>query len=342
MPSATSRATRRVLTPPSPGRAVNDSAADVVTSGVDGFSSTRGCAGGTAMPRPSATPCASSAETLASIETTRSRIASTPTLVSSNRNAPTMWFFSVSVWLSKNRRAWVKWSANFSGLAAHLVFDHRLRERDEAAHARLERAAAAERVRLVGDATARDRLAMQAVALVVVHLRDRRIDRNLVEVRAAEARQLGVEIRMVAALQQRIVAGVDAGDHVHRAERDLLGLGEEVVGVAVEDHAADLAHRHELLGDELGRVEDVEAEAIGLFLGEDLQAQLPLGIGTRFDRFPEVPAMEVGVGAVDLDGFVPDHGVRAGDRLPVELAEARLALALTSRKVCTPKPCIIR
>ena len=35
--------------------------------------------------------------------------------------------------------------------------------------------------------------------------------------------------------------------------------------------------------------------------------------------------MEVGVGAVDLDRLVPDHRVRAGDRLPVELAEARLA-----------------
>ena len=212
------------------------------------------------------------------------------------------------------------------GLAAHLVFHHRLRERDEAAHAGLERAAAAERVRLVGDAAARDRLAMQAVALVVVHLRDRRVDRDLVEVRSAEAGQLGVEVGVMAALQQRVVAGVDARDHVHRAERDLLGLGEEVVRVAVEHHAADLPHRHQLLGNDLGRVEDVEAEAIGLFLGEDLQAELVLRIRARLDRFPEVATMEVGVGAVDLDGLVPDHRVRAGDRLPVELAEARLAL----------------
>ena len=34
------------------------------------------------------------------------------------------------------------------------------------------------------DAAAVDRLAVHAVALVVVHLRDRRVDRDLVEVRA--------------------------------------------------------------------------------------------------------------------------------------------------------------
>ena len=66
--------------------------------------------------------------------------------------------------------------------------------------------------------------------------------------------------------QQRIVAEVDAGHDVRGAERDLLGLGEEVVGVAVEHHLADRRQRHELLGHELGRVEHVEAEALGLLL----------------------------------------------------------------------------
>ncbi len=79
-------------------------------------------------------------------------------------------------------------------LAAHLVVFDRLGKRHEALHAGLERTAAAERVRLVGHAAARDRLAVHAVALVVVHLRDRRVDRNLVEVRAAEAGQLRVEV----------------------------------------------------------------------------------------------------------------------------------------------------
>ena len=104
-----------------------------------------------------------------------------------------------------------------------------------------------------------DRLPMHAVALVVVHLRDRRVDRNLVEVRAAEPRDLRVDVGVDAARQQRIVGEVDAGHDVRGAERDLLGLGEEVVGIAVQHHPADRHDRHELLGHDLGRVEDVEA-----------------------------------------------------------------------------------
>jgi hypothetical protein len=53
---------------------------------------------------------------------------------------------------------------------------------------------------------------MEAVALVVVDLGDRRIDRDLVEVGAAQAQQLRVEVAVVAALQQRVVAEVDAGE----------------------------------------------------------------------------------------------------------------------------------
>ena len=65
---------------------------------------------------------------------------------------------------------------------------------------------------------------------------------------------------------------------------------------------------------------------LGLLLGEDLQAQLPFGIGAGLDRLPQIAAMEVGVGAGDLDGLVPDQRMRAGVRVPVELDEARLAL----------------
>ena len=152
---------------------------------------------------------------------------------------------------------------------------------------------------------------MHAVALVVVHLRDRRVDRDLVEVRPAQPRDLRVDVGVDAAGQQRIVGEVDARHDVRGAERHLLGLGEEVVGVAVEHHAADRRHRHQLLGNDLGGVEHVEAELLGLLLGEDLQAQLPLGILARLDRFPQVAAVEVGVGAGDLHRLVPHQRVRA-------------------------------
>ena len=115
------------------------------------------------------------------------------------------------------------------------------------------------------------------------------------------------------------------GDDVLRAERDLLGLGEEVVDDPVEHEPADPADRHLLLGDDLRRVEDVEVEPVGEVVVEELQAELPLGEVAGRDRVPEVAAVEVGVGAVDLDRLVPHHRLQAELRLPVELHERRLA-----------------
>ena len=71
--------------------------------------------------------------------------------------------------------------------------------------------------------------------------------------------------------------------------------------------------RHELFGNDLGRVEHVEAEAVGVLLGEHLHGELPFGIGAGFDRFPQVAAVEIGVGAGDLDRFVPCERMRARD-----------------------------
>jgi hypothetical protein len=48
-------ATLRERMPPSPGRAVGDSAADMVTSGLACFASAFGIAWGTAMPSPTET-----------------------------------------------------------------------------------------------------------------------------------------------------------------------------------------------------------------------------------------------------------------------------------------------
>ena len=61
------------------------------------------------------------------------------------------------------------------------------------------------------------------------------------EVRPTEALELRVEVREVAALQQRVVGEVDAGHDVLRAERDLFGLREEVVDHPIEHHATDRA-----------------------------------------------------------------------------------------------------
>ena len=101
---------------------------------------------------------------------------------------------------------------------------------------------------------------------------------------------------------------------------------KKLSGIAVQHHPADGRQRHQLFGNELGRVEHVEAEALGLLLGEDLQAELPLRKRARLDRFPQIAAMEVRIGAGDLHRLVPVQRMRAGERAPVKLHERRLAL----------------
>ncbi len=115
------------------------------------------------------------------------------------------------------------------------------------------------------------------------------------EVRPPEARDLGVDVRMDPAGEQRIVREVDARHDMRHAERDLFGLSKEVVGIAIQHQFANRDHGHQLLGHELGRVEDIEGERLGLFLCKDLQPELVLGIGTALDGFPEIAAVEVGV-----------------------------------------------
>ena len=170
-----------------------------------------------------------------------------------------------------------------------------------------------------------------------------RVDRNLGEVRAAEPFELRVQIGEDAALQQRVVREVDARHDVLGAERDLLGLGEEVVGIAIEHHPADRAHRNQLFGNELGRIEQVEVETCSAFLVEELHAELPLGKVAGLDRLPQIAPMKVRVRARDLHGLVPHQRLQAQLRPPVELDERRLRpAALTRRNVWTPKPSMMR
>ena len=103
---------------------------------------------------------------------------------------------------------------------------------------------------------------------------------------------------------------------------------KKLSGLRFSTMLADRRQRHQLLGHDLGRIEDVEAEALGLLLGEHLDAELVLGERAGLDRLPQVAAMEVGIGAGDLHRLVPVERVRAGDRVPVELHEARLALGV--------------
>jgi len=89
--------------------------------------------------------------------------------------------------------------------------------------------------------------------------------------------------------QQWVVGEIEAWNDVRSAKGDLLRLGEEIVGVAIQDHFPDGFHRHQFLRHDLGGVQHVEAETLGLFLRENLQAELVFRVGSRFNCLSSSP-----------------------------------------------------
>lgn len=163
-----------------------------------------------------------------------------------------------------------------------------------------------------------------AVAVVVHDGADRAVDRQLFPV-DSQPRDLGVEVGEVAALEERVVGEVDAGHDVAGAEGDLLGLGEELVDVAVELQFADDAQRDLVLGPDLGGVEDVELEVVLALLGDDLDREVPFRVDLVVDGLHEVLAVEIRVLARQFHRLVPDERVDAQVGDPVELAEVPFA-----------------
>ena len=142
-----------------------------------------------------------------------------------------MWSCSTGDMLSQNSRAWLKWSSKDAESSRTLApAGDRLGHVEEGALgvAGHERAATVERVGSVRRHTTVDGGLVHAVAQHVVDRRVRAVDRQLVEVRSAEPRQLGVDVGEEPHLEQRVVGDVDAGHEVADVEGDLLGLGEEV------------------------------------------------------------------------------------------------------------------
>src|SRR5690554_7367395 len=211
-------------------------------------------------------------------------------------------------------------------LAGQLHAGHRLGEGDKARLAGLERATAGQGVGLVGYLASVDGLTMQAIALVVVDRDPRRVDGDFMEVRPTQARQLGVLIGVDAPRQQRIVGEIDPRDHMGGAEGHLLGLGKEVVRVAVEHQPADRRYRHQLLRNDLGRIQQIEAEFSRILLGDQLHAEGPLRVFPGINRLPQVAAMEVRIGTGNLHRLIPHQRMGAQLGGEVEFDEGGLAL----------------
>ena len=183
----------------------------------------------------------------------------------------------------------------------------------------------AERIGLVIGAALGDEGLHLAVAGEVAERAARLVDRDLVEIGGAKAAVLRVEVGEQAALKQRVVGEIDPRRDVGGEEGDLLGLGEEIVDVAVEREAADDPGREHFLGDQLGRVEHVVGQACREFLVEALDREFPHREVAVVDRLEQVAAVEIGVGAGDLDGLVPAGRLQPEHGLPQEFDEARLA-----------------
>jgi hypothetical protein len=167
-----------------------------------------------------------------------------------------------------------------------------------------------------------------AVALEIAHRTARPIDRQFVEICAAEPADLRVGIGEQPALQQRVVGEIEAGHEMARMEGCLLCFGEEIDGIAIQGHPSDNFDGDDLFRDDLGRVQHVEIEAVGLLLVEGLHAEFPDGKVAFGDCLEKVAPMKIGVGAVDLDRFVPHHRGRADGRAPMELDESRFPLVV--------------
>ena len=193
-------------------------------------------------------------------------------------------------------------------------------------HGGLGRVVLVQRVRLVGRHAGVGADLVHAIAQVVVHRRLRAVDRQLRKVRPTQTGNLGIQVGKQAALQQRVGGDVDARGQVRRAERDLLNLFEVVARVFVQRHRADDLHRRQLLGHELGRVQQVDAlEHLVLRVREDLHAQVPLRVGAGLDGVVKVATVEIRVHATGDLRFLPHLGVHAELRLPVELDQGSLA-----------------
>jgi hypothetical protein len=98
--------------------------------------------------------------------------------------------------------------------------------------------------------------------------------------------------------------------------------------VAVEFKLSDISHGEVLFGPDLGSIEGVKVEIVGLTLRDCLDTKVPLGILTTLDCGPKILAVEVGILSRQLQSFVPDETVHTEMRCEVELDKVGFALGI--------------
>ena len=116
-----------------------------------------------------------------------------------------------------------------------------------------------------------------AVSLVVGHSgSEGAVNGDLVIV-GSESVSVGVGVGEESALEHSVVGGLNAGNHVAWGEGGLLGLGEVVLGVAVQHQLADWETGVIGVGPDFGHIEDVPLVVGGVGFGHDLNLHGPGG-----------------------------------------------------------------
>lgn len=144
----------------------------------------------------------------------------------------------------------------------------------------------------------------------------------------AETVAVGIRIGEETGLEDGVCGRLDTGDHVGRREGGLLDLCEVVLGVTVEGELSEAAEGHFGLRPDLGEVEDVPAELLGLFGGEDLDVARPGGVLAALDGVEEVLGVPVGVSSGEVAGFLVGEGLVALVCLAVNLDVVEGAVGL--------------
>lgn len=106
-------------------------------------------------------------------------------------------------------------------------------------------------------------------------------------------RDLGVKVREVTALQERVVTKANTGYDVGSAKSDLFNLREVFVNSAVENHLADGLQWDEFFWPNLRSIKNIKLEIMLVCLWNNLDGERPFRVRSSFNRLLEVLAMEI-------------------------------------------------
>ncbi len=113
-----------------------------------------------------------------------------------------------------------------------------------------------------------------------------------------------------------------------RVKRRLFVFGKEVIRIAIQHHFAYPLNRHQRLGDQLGRVEQIKIKLELVLLWDQLQPQLVLGEIACFNGLPQIAAMKIGVAAGELLRLIPHQRGFTRHRFPVEADKGSFACSV--------------